>query len=254
MKRWHCQLLRMSRDHYELHEGALLIADAHYSKEHPEFFEFLKAIESGDILTTQLILMGDIFDLLFGYIPLTHRRNSDAVALINRLSERIEILYLEGNHDFQLSRLFPNVHVVPVEHQPFLCYIRNKKVMLSHGDYRGDWKYRLYLSLIRSSGVLRFLNAIDIVSGHAIIKRLDRYLIQKDHCRTIPFFKTKTAVHVPLFERYDADVIIEGHFHQNRTFTYERFEYINLGAFACNQRYYVVQSENKPKLLQEVIF
>ena len=49
-----------------LQEGAILIADAHYSDKHPEFYAFLKALDSGQIKTKQLILMGDMFELLFG--------------------------------------------------------------------------------------------------------------------------------------------------------------------------------------------
>ena len=244
----------MSRNGYELKVGAILVADAHYSDNHPEFFDFLKALESGDIVTPQLILMGDIFDLLFGYVPITQQRNHEVIASINRLGKRMDILYLEGNHDFQLHNIFPNIRVIPVAQQPFLCYYNNKKILLSHGDYRGTWSYRLYLYLIRSSPVLRLLNTIDMLSDHAIIKRLDDYLVTKDNCRKIPNFKEKNSACKALFEGYDVDYIIEGHFHQNTTFEYETFHYTNLAAFACNQRYFIVQCENKQELLQEVIF
>ncbi len=254
MNHWRCRLLRMSHNDYQLQEGAILIADAHYSDEQPEFLEFLKALESGAIVTPQLILMGDIFDLLFGYIPLTQQRNHEAVTLINTLCKRMEILYLEGNHDFQLRTLFREIHVVPIKDQPFICYYNNKKVLLAHGDYRGTWSYRLYLFLIRSSPVLQLLNGIDMISNHAIIKRLDRYLSRKNHCRTIPHFQEKIDASEELFARYECDYVIEGHFHQNRTFHYDTFHYINLAAFACNQRYFIVQCENKQELLQEVIF
>ncbi len=244
----------MSRDMYEIKAGAVLIADAHYSDIHPEFLDFLKAVESGVIVTPQLILMGDIFDLLFGYIPLTQQRNREAIALINTLCKRMEILYLEGNHDFQLQTIFPHIRVVPVEQQPLLCHYNNKKILLSHGDYRGTWSYRLYLFLIRSSPVLRLLNIIDRLTNNGIIKRLDSHLSRKNHCRTIPRFQEKIDACKELFEQDACDCIIEGHFHQNRTFHYETFHYINLAAFACNQRYFIVQCENKQELLQEVIF
>ena len=244
----------MSRNEYLLKEGAVLIADAHYSDEHPEFLDFLKALESGAITTPQLILMGDIFDLLFGYIPLTQQRNHEAVTLLNRLATRMEILYLEGNHDFQLHAIFPKIRVISIEEQPFVCSYNNHKVLLAHGDYRGTWSYRLYLFLIRSSPLLQLLNGIDNLTNHAIIKRLDGYLSHKNHCRTIPQFQEKTDRCKELFEAYACTYIIEGHFHQNRTFHYDTFTYINLAAFACNQRYFIVQCENKQELLQEVIF
>jgi len=185
---------------------------------------------------------------------LTQQRNGEAIALINSLSKKIEILYLEGNHDFQLHAIFPNIEVIPIEQQPLLCHYKHQKILLAHGDYRGTWSYRLYLFLIRSSVVLRLLNGIDRLTNHAIIKRLDSRLRQKNHCRSIPNFQEKTDAHQELLARYGCRYVIEGHFHQNRTFHYETFEYINLAAFACNQRYFVVQCENKQELLQEVFF
>ncbi len=244
----------MSPSIFKLRCGAVIVSDAHYSSKQTEFLEFLKAIESEAIKTPQLILMGDIFDLLFGYISLTQERNHSVIDLINRLAQNIEILYLEGNHDFQLKEIFPELHVISIQDQPLICHYENKKVCLAHGDYRGDWKYRLYLILIRSSFILKLLSSIDSLSNHAIIKWLDSYLSAKDESYVIEDFQKKIESNMTLFKSYGCDYIIEGHFHQNITFKFENLEYINLAAFACNQRYFIVQSINKRKLLQEVIF
>ncbi len=244
----------MSLSVFKLRYGAVIVSDAHYSSKQTEFFGFLKAIESGAIKTPQLILMGDIFDLLFGYVPLTQKRNCSVIDLINKLAQNIEVLYLEGNHDFQLKEIFPDLHVISIQDQPLFCHYEEKKVCLAHGDYRGDWKYRLYLTLIRSSFILKLLNSIDFLSNHAIIKWLDSYLSGKDENYIIEDFKKKIESKVALFNSYNCDYVIEGHFHQNTAFKFENFEYINLAAFACNQRYFIVQSINKQKLLQEVIF
>ena len=65
----------MSPKPLQLHDGAILIGDAHYSHLRPQFLDFLKTIASGKIKTTQLILMGDIFDQLFGGVAFTLERN-----------------------------------------------------------------------------------------------------------------------------------------------------------------------------------
>jgi UDP-2,3-diacylglucosamine hydrolase len=244
----------MSRSDFILKEGALLISDAHYDASRPGLLELLRAIDSGRIEVTQLILMGDIFDLLFGCIPITQQRNREVIERINTLSNTVEILYLEGNHDFQLQDIFPKLHVIPITQQPFTCKFEDKKIALAHGDYRGDWKYRLYLNVIRSRIMLKTLNFIDTISSHSIISWLDNYLKGKDDCSAIEAFERLIASHQSLFESYGCDYIIEGHFHQNVTLTFENFKYINVGAFACNQRYFIVQSPKKQKLLQEVFF
>jgi UDP-2,3-diacylglucosamine hydrolase len=244
----------MSLKNFVLKEGALIISDAHYDKSRPKLLELLHAIESEKINTSQLILMGDIFDLLFGFIPITQQRNQEVVDVINVLAQKIEVLYLEGNHDFKLQHIFPNLHVIPIENQPFTCTFEDKKISLAHGDYRGDWKYRLYLYLIRSAFMLKFLNFIDSVTSHSIISWLDNYLSAKNDCYIIKDFSGLINSHQKLFESYKCDYILEGHFHQNVTFSFENFQYINVGAFACNQRYFTVQSGKKQKLLQEVFF
>ncbi|MBD3794144.1 MAG: UDP-2,3-diacylglucosamine diphosphatase, partial [Campylobacterales bacterium] len=48
-------------------EEALFIADAHYPHHGDEFLQILRQLDSGERQTPQLFLMGDIFDLLFGY-------------------------------------------------------------------------------------------------------------------------------------------------------------------------------------------
>ncbi len=244
----------MSHKKFLLKEGALIISDAHYCSHRTELLHLLIAIESGKIQTPQLILMGDVFDLLFGYIPITQDRNREAIDIINLINQKIDVLYLEGNHDFQLQNIFPDIHVIPIEAQPFICSYENKTVALAHGDYRGDWKYRLYLNIIRSAIMLKVLNKIDSLRSHSIIKWLDNYLNNKDDCYVIEEFETLITAHRELFESFSCDYIIEGHFHQNLTIRFEAFEYINLAAFACNQRYFIVQSVKKQKLLQEVFF
>lgn len=71
----------------ELHTGAILVADSHYAPWRTSFIDFLRALESGKIQTTQLILMGDNCDLLFGPISETSRLNQDIITLLNSLEK-----------------------------------------------------------------------------------------------------------------------------------------------------------------------
>ena len=141
-----------------IHEGALFVADAHYPHHGEEFLLLLKALEEGRIEAPQLFLMGDIFDLIFGcgeYI-LSHQR--EAVETLRRLSERMEIHYLEGNHDFLLKNIFPNINVYSRGAQPVLMELEGEKVMLSHGDrYETGWGYEIFSRLLRCRGLLCLL-------------------------------------------------------------------------------------------------
>jgi len=236
----------------EIKEGAIVAADAHYSHKRPHFLDFLKDIRSKKIPCPQLILMGDIFDALFGEIEHTHKTNEEAIRLINEISLDVEVIYLEGNHDFNLTAIFPKVKVFPISAQPVECNLYGKKVLLSHGDIESDLGYRIYARVIRSSCVLYLLRTIDTLSNHYILKKLDTYLGKKNDCKEFTGLEEFMAQR--LEGKYSCDYFVEGHFHQNRSVRLKEFLYINLGAFACNQRYFIVKSEDGIHFLQEKIF
>jgi len=239
----------MSRNPLQIKEGAFIISDAHYSHLRSELLYFLQDLYATKTLPPQLILMGDIFDALFGSIDFTYKQNSEMIRLVNAIAAKIEVIYLEGNHDFNLKNIFPEVKVFSIKNQPVQAVYKNKKVYLAHGDFDGDFFYRLYTSLIRSPFILFFLKYIDIFSKHAILRNLDIYLSKKNDCNTFTGFKE--FVQKRLAQKYDCDYFIEGHFHQNSSFDIEHFYYINLGAFACNQRYFIVKSAQDIELLEE---
>ncbi|HUH41629.1 MAG TPA: metallophosphoesterase [Sulfurimonas sp.] len=236
----------------EILEGAFVVADAHYSDERPLFLDFLKEIHSGVLRPTQLILMGDIFDALFGEIPYTHEVNKEAIKLINEISNKMEVIYLEGNHDFNLASLFLNIKTFPISAQPLTCRYKDKKIILAHGDIEGAPLYKVYTKIIRNHYVLLILRAVDTLLNNGILKRLDRYLSQKDDCRE--FIGLKSFMTKRLSNKYSCDYFVEGHFHQNKMINMRDFIYINLGAFACNQRYFIVKSTDNIELVEEKIF
>jgi len=236
----------------EILQGAFIVSDAHYSHKRPNFLNFLKDIHSKKLLPTQLILMGDVFDALFGGVGYTLRANKEAIKLIDEISSSIEIIYLEGNHDFNIKNIFLNVKVFPIQSQPVEAIYRNKKILLAHGDIESDYGYRLYTSIIRKPLVLSILSIVDSMFFNFIIRKLDGYLSKKDDCNEFNGFEK--FIRERLIGKYNCEYFIEGHFHQNKVLKFNDFTYINLGAFACNQRYFIVQSTKEVELLQEKSF
>lgn len=238
----------------ELHEGAVFVADSHYAPWRTPFIDFLRAVESGKIQTTQLILMGDNCDLLFGPIDETSLLNQELIALLNSLSVKIEILYLEGNHDFRLAAIFPSILVIPREKQPFIMGYGSQKIALLHGDVGVALGYKFYTALIRNRPILYGLNILNTLFGGAIIKWLSRDMQRKNHCKKIENFEAIAHRHSGKEWLDECDIVIEGHYHQNKSFDFETYRYINLGAFACNERYYVVKSLQNQLILDEALF
>jgi len=224
-------------------EGALFISDAHYNVQRDtKLFELLQEIEQAKIVTPQIIFMGDIFDFLIPTIEETISENKKVVDLINRLSEKINIIYLEGNHDYLLEILFPNIDVIPLNYQPLKAYCQKEIIYLAHGDYNLDNGYKIYTFLIRKRVVLLVLKYLNSLFSGLIVKMLKQKFKDKDQCYEVQNFKEWITQRVQkIFNTTQKSTLIEGHYHQGVTFQIGKLHYINLDAFACNQSYFQVQ-------------
>lgn len=69
-------------------EGALFIADAHYPHHGNAFLTLLQQLDNGNLQSPQLFLMGDIFDLLFGYNDYIQTFSYEAITLLQKLSTK----------------------------------------------------------------------------------------------------------------------------------------------------------------------
>jgi UDP-2,3-diacylglucosamine hydrolase len=193
--------------------------------------------------------MGDVFDALFGSIDYTYEKNQKMIDLIEKIAQQIEVIYFEGNHDFNLKKVFSKPFIIPIAKQPFLMHFKDKRVYLAHGDFDGKQGYKIYTALIRNPFILFILKYIDIITAHAILKNVQKHLDKKDDCKELTWFED--FIQNRFAKRFVCDYFIEGHFHQNKTLILDEFIYINLGAFACNQRYFIVKSTQDNKLTVE---
>jgi len=217
---------------YEIQENAIFIADSHYPHHGDAFLKLLKKLESQEIQTQQIFLMGDNFDLLFGHNDYIQTFAEEAIALLKKLSESIEIHYFEGNHDFCLKDIFTNMNVYSRDEQPIVFELNNKKVALSHGDkYVTGFGYDFYCTLLRNKTTLTLLKPFEkIIINHRMKK-----LSHKHICHTFHGFEKRVEA---ILENYtDVDLVIEGHFHQSKVVG----KYISLPSQACQNMVAVVE-------------
>ena len=231
-------------------EGALFIADAHESSSRTYFLDFLDEIAQNP--PPQLFLMGDMFDLLVGGIDYGTQKYKAYIERIDALAKCCEVVYLEGNHDFNLGSLFLHVKVIPIQKQPIVAVLPDgKQCLLSHGDKYGGFVHTIYTSLIRNRVVLRFLGFIDKHRNNIISKTIESNQLKKKLCSPIHAFDTLVEEKLKRYPLYNIDCVAEGHYHQNKSFTCKGIEYINFSSFACNQSYFSVQSSQKIEFAQK---
>ena len=218
-------------------QDSIFVADSHYNQKNKQFLFFLKQIENKKIKTTQLFLMGDMIDFISGESRYFIKQNSAVIKLLNKLSNEIEIIYLEGNHDYNLKNLFPSIRVIKRENQPLYAKLNNKTVSISHGDNFINWKYDLYCKIIRNNIFLRFMNFIDI--NFFISKKIENALLKKNICHKIKDFNKLVEKRL---ENYSTDIVIEGHYHQGETFYIKEKKYINIPSLCCQEKYVIIKN------------
>ncbi len=221
----------------EIRDNAIFVADAHFNTSRQQFKTFLLKLQNKEINTSQLFLMGDMFDFLSNEIDYFKKQNKKIINLINQLSQHIEIIYLEGNHDFNLKNLFPTIQIIPRQNQPLICKYKDKKVLIAHGDNFMPMSYEIFTFIFRNKYFLRFLNLIDI--NNWLSKKFDDNLMKKDICNECNNFNKFANKRISLYPS-SIDLIIEGHFHFGRQVK----KYINIPSLACDGQYYSLKYNN----------
>ena len=223
--------------------GAIFIADSHENENRENFWHFLCALKSGEIKTPQLFLMGDMFDFLAGECEFFVKFYERYVRAIDELGEKMEIYYFEGNHDFNLSRLFKNVKAYPIGAQPVKFATEcGQSVLIAHGDIFLPFVAKYALRFLRVKFFLKTMNFFDKFLNFRLSKRILNKLKRKILDYKIPNFKNLVEAKMRRYNAfYEADVVIEGHYHQGEQYTIGKQKYINISSFACEQSYFVVE-------------
>lgn len=227
--------------------GAIFISDSHLNMDKIAFLDFLKKLENGEISCKQLFLMGDIFDFLTctKYTQIFYKNEID---LLNKLSKNIEIYYFEGNHDFNLSQIFPDIQIFPIQNQPAIFKTTNNKtIALAHGDIFLGFLDTIFLRFLRLKPFLKFMDFLDFLFKFKITKSILSKQNSKKIDYKIPNFDNYAKKRLG---NYSSDIVIEGHYHQGAKFENSGKIYINLPCFASNQRFFIVEYKDDIEFIE----
>ena len=210
--------------HTFLKNGAVFIADSHYKKDNEDLYCLL--LELNDSPPPQLFLVGDIFHLLLDFSYLIEY-NKKVIKLINELSNKTEVYYFEGNHDFCLDGIFEESVIL-------LKDLKKDGICINHGDlYLDDKFYLFYSKTIRKKWFMKFIN---IFTFNFINNWLFKLILSKKiKCEKMNNFDKLVKMKINLYK--NCRLIIEGHYHQNRKFQ----NYLNLPSLFCQKSYLIYQ-------------
>ncbi|GHS89655.1 UDP-2,3-diacylglucosamine hydrolase [Campylobacterota bacterium] len=237
----------------EIKSGAVFLADAHFNPLiRKEVLAFFDAVAQGKIAVKQMFLLGDIADCLFGFFKFSRERNREIIDAIDRAAKSgVEIWYFEGNHDFTLKNVFcKEVKIVKKGDQPAPFNFCGLRTLLLHGDYNVGFGYALYTAIVRNRAVLFAANiALFNFCGNWVLKYVEKMLSKKRLDYKIDDYAKKRSQRIAKLLS-NADIVIEGHFHQNCRFYSHGAEYQNVGAFACKASFIRLEWSEKRAVFQ----
>lgn len=217
-------------------EDAIFLADSHIKNGKGDLIDIFKKMLKKNEFPSQIFLLGDISNILVGNLTSSVESNNIMLSLLDSLSNKIEIIYFEGNHDFNLANVLPKVLKISRKNQPLIAQFKDKKVLLAHGDIFLNKKYEMYIKILTSSKSARILNFFDCLTKG----RLYNFISKKVENKQIKYPQNANHIIKKRLESYrlyinslnlEISMIIEGHFHIGKIVESESFIYVALGSF-----------------------
>lgn len=225
----------------------LFIADAHLRRpndaNYRRLIDFLDG-QSGTLRT--LYLLGDIFEFCLGYRYVVYADHLPFFCCLARLRQSgASIVWVEGNHDFNLGPAFAEQVGCTVLPEGGTVTIDGQQVYLAHGDLAdpNDAGYRLLRRFFRS-GLIRFLSGWvhpDRIRGIGDWAGKNS-AGKKKPARPVEQVRSLLLDHASRHFTDDCQVVVTGHYH---TPLLEQTEYgtvVALGDWIDNSSYAVCEN------------
>jgi UDP-2,3-diacylglucosamine hydrolase len=193
----------------------LVLSDLHLGPDTKERSEkFMNFLESAQKNGDSVLIVGDLFDLWFGWPGLTMEYQRPILARMKGLYESgLQIDYVEGNRDFGISQLEGILFRKVAPHELQIRW-NGKAIHAEHGDLinEADRQYRVWRSVSKNSFLYFLLRHLPAALTVRLALKLERGMrgTNQKHKMYYPEESAKR-----FFDRVSAasDIIIVGHFH-----------------------------------------
>jgi len=206
----------------------LILSDLHLGSKASKAREALLMLRSMNY--RRLILLGDIFcDLNFARLNKEHWRFLSYIRKLSNPKRGVEVVWIEGNHDYGLTDVMSHLVGVPV-HQEYSWTSGGKKYLAIHGHQfdRLIFKNNSFLNRAVSSLHLG-IQKIE-PKGIYISRMLDtmgarwQRLTSRVAGKALDYARSRSA-----------DRVFCGHTHESMKRIDDGIEYYNAGAWACER-------------------
>ena len=147
--------------HTELKSSAIVISDLHLAENTQQLNRrFIQLLE--DIITPQLYILGDLFEVWCGDDIKQNWLKPIIKALIGAKARGITIYFQHGNRDFLVGVAFAKKTGIRLLPEQYIAQIDDLKILLMHGDSlcTDDKQYQKFRRLIRNPLILFVLRSL----------------------------------------------------------------------------------------------
>lgn len=206
----------------------LILSDVHLGSEISRASDALELLKSTSF--SRLILLGDIFnDLNFRRLKKEHWQFLSYIRKLSNPKRKIEVVWVEGNHDLGLSDLMSHLVGIPV-YQQYLWEYRGQRYLAIHG-HQFD-RFVINNFLISRIGEALFLWIQKLDFGKKMISRyLDRL-----NTRWLRLSGKVAAGALAYAAEHRADYVFCGHTHVAMQTGHNGVQYCNAGSWIDGSR------------------
>jgi len=196
-----------------------LLGDAHLREGDPEVAAFVRFLDELPGRASLLAILGDLFAAWLGRADLVRPHHEQVVAALRRLRERgVRVLYVEGNHDFFLRRLYDGDPFEIIAPEFLEIDHGGRRLHLAHGDLmnRHDRQYRAWRRLSKSVPFFAAFNLLPRATRLRLVDGLERGMATTNMEFRGGFPVGECLAYARPRIRTGTDTIVFGHFHDER--------------------------------------
>ena len=220
---------------------------------------FLRFLESEKGRMKRLVILGDLFEFLFGFRASLWGRGSSWTEktaafshyhpVLGKIRELWQqgtgITYFEGNHDFSLRSFFAGQLEMEAEVHAggYDGVLGGKRAFMAHGDLANpeQWRYGAYRKLLRSPLVYGLMNLAGPGLSRRVARWMDRRSSQKYHAGIAgdPPLAFRAFAHQKFLEGFEIVILAHSHFPEKTEewIGGKKCQYFNVGDWMIHRSY-----------------